>query len=177
MQTNEMKLFFFEPLFLQNNQLNNETVLDYFSISPFYDKESLNEIIRMQSQHTKINMHEHLKRMNGIYYEVDKTLTRDNNLFIIYKKENKPGREAQLITAYYVMFGYIYASPSIDYLSENRVVEILWKMNNCLDLYETNTRFDFLRGVCSYDTNQVEKNEDDVKLLVDSIREFVHQNK
>ena len=35
-----------------NGQLTNENVFDYFATSMFYDKQSNNQVLRMQTMHT-----------------------------------------------------------------------------------------------------------------------------
>jgi mediator of RNA polymerase II transcription subunit 6 len=47
-----------------NGQLTNENVFDYFATSMFYDKQSNNQVLRMQTMHTGmpiINEAEELK--------------------------------------------------------------------------------------------------------------------
>ena len=172
-QLEEEKLFFYEPMFLQNSALNKETALDYFALSPFYEKSCLNEILKMQSHNTKININEHLSRMEGVYYELD-----DNeltNLFIIYKKEILEA-ESTILKAYYIMYGYIYCCPGLNHLSDNKICEILWRMNNSLDFYEENKKFDFIRGIEFSDRNISTGNVSEIEtaFFIDSLKEFVY---
>ena len=40
------------PIVQANGQLTNENVFDYFATSMFYDKQSNNQVLRMQTMHT-----------------------------------------------------------------------------------------------------------------------------
>lgn len=44
----QYNLFFRDPDWLQMNQLNSLTVLDYFSLSSFYEKGCCNEVCKVQ---------------------------------------------------------------------------------------------------------------------------------
>lgn len=180
----EESIFFYEPAFLQNVPLTFETMLDYFAISSFYDKTCTNEIIKMQSQFTKINPKEYVKKMQGVYYEVDENIKdsvnddNTNNLFVIYKKENVNNKH-ELLKVYYVMFGHIYCCPSTNLLSDNKLCEILWKINGMLDAYEENKQIDFIEGV-NFKTKEKGKavcTDVDVTLLLDAVKEFVYEQK
>lgn len=48
LMTAQYNLFFRDPDWLQMNQLNSMTVLDYFSLSSFYDKLCCNEVCKVQ---------------------------------------------------------------------------------------------------------------------------------
>lgn len=53
---------FIDPIWLQQWGLGPENVLDYFALSPFYDKACNNEQCRMQG----INPREGLKNLTGL---------------------------------------------------------------------------------------------------------------
>jgi mediator of RNA polymerase II transcription subunit 6 len=45
-------LLVLNPTTQANGQLTNENVFDYFATSMFYDKQSNNQVLRMQTMHT-----------------------------------------------------------------------------------------------------------------------------
>lgn len=178
MTIEEEKIVFYEPLFLQNNPLNPETVMDYFSMSPFYDRESINEILKMQSTFTKIDIKEHLNRIEGIFYELNESESIiEKDLYVISKNENING-SVTLLKAYYVMFGYIYTCPSVDLYSDTKMIDILSRMNSMLDLYESNKRIDFIRGVTlKREKENPQEDKMDMGFFIETMREFVYENR
>ena len=172
MKIEEERIYYYEPAFLQENPLTKDTVLIYFSYSPFYDKQCINEILRMQFQTFKIDIKQYINKINGKFYELDEEHQKHNaNLFIIYKKEHNNGK-IYLLKAYYIMFGYIYVCPSIDLISDDKLVKILWQFNSLLDIYvnyfETNNEF--------LQTQSVEKKSIfDEEFLIETVNEFVKQ--
>ncbi|KAL6121095.1 hypothetical protein NUSPORA_02050 [Nucleospora cyclopteri] len=167
----EDNILFFDSLFLQNTPLNSNTVLEYFSTSPFYDRTCNNEVLKMQSQFANIDIKSQLRKLEGIFYSVEEE--SQNTLFIINKHENTGGN-VSLIKMYYVMHGYIYACPTIDSLSDAKLIETLWQMNNAMDLYEEKKEFDFLTGpVFSKEEIDKQEGEVDKSLLLETIKDFL----
>ena len=171
----EETMFFYEPNYLNTMGLSNENALEYFSISHFYDKSCINEIIKMQTQFTKINVEEHMQRMQGIFYEVEKTTMP--NIFVIMKKERE-NENVFILKVYYIICGYIYCCPTIEMLSESKLCEILWIVNKMLDFYEENKNIELFKGIYH---KEEEKNNTaitalDTTFLLDSIKEFVYKS-
>ena len=66
--------------------LRSENVLDYFSLSPFYDRRSNNQVLKMQSQLLSLgDVKENLRKMRGIEFEI--AYERPPDLWIIRKQQ------------------------------------------------------------------------------------------
>ncbi|KAG6869160.1 hypothetical protein C0993_012259 [Termitomyces sp. T159_Od127] len=71
-----------------NGPLTAENVFDYFATSMFYDKQSNNQVLRMQTIHSGlpvVNEAEELKRFTGVEFAV--VHAQPPSLFIIQKRE------------------------------------------------------------------------------------------
>ena len=100
---------FMDTTWLQSHPLTEKTVLDYFSLSPFYDRSCNNEILRMQRMYrgdlgpdaiTPIDdawMNEQLALMTGIEYIVHHSTPP--SLFIIYMRHRVSKEKTTLITS------------------------------------------------------------------------------
>lgn len=110
--TSKRDLSFMDPAWLQTFGLSRENVLDYFYLSPFYDTNSNNQIIRAQRVEPS-----HLLNMKGLEFIVEPN-SNEPVLFIIKKQNRKSIQHAEILEVFYVMEGTIYQSPSfIDLLS------------------------------------------------------------
>lgn len=103
---------FMDPMCLQDLQARNiplsrENILEYFSMSPFYDSQSNNEAIRAQGVSAI-----HLKGMKGLEFEVEPTQD-EPKLFVIKKQKRSSPTSADILEVYYVLDGTIYQSPSL----------------------------------------------------------------
>lgn len=116
---------FIDQKWLEENPLSIETVLGYFSQSPFYDRSSLNEILRMQSQYTNFfDFNKKMNEMNGIRYIIEE----ENDIFLIYKIDKNDDDE-KLVDFHYVMHGIIYQENTINEIYEARLSNFLYFIN------------------------------------------------
>lgn len=139
---NEETLCFYDQNFIAQQPLNTGNIMLYFSMSPFYDRNCLNEILKMQSQFANIDVSHKLTTLAGFYYILEHD---EQDLFIIAKKNNT-GQKTTTVKMYYCMFGYVYAAPTVKALSKFRIVDTLWHLNQALDKYEELKKFDWLDG-------------------------------
>jgi mediator of RNA polymerase II transcription subunit 6 len=100
--------------FLQNYRLNIENVLDYFYLSPFYDKNSNNEIIKMQHLDSKL-----LKGMTGVEYNLEDGY---DDLYILSKIRRFSQNNFEILNYYYILIGTIYQCPDIGSVLDARIV-------------------------------------------------------
>lgn len=133
---------FYDQSFLAQNQLTAANIIDYFSTSQFYDRECLNEILKMQSQFANIDIKHRLTTTPGFYYILEHEA---DGLFVIAKNEYENQRTTRL-KLYYCIHGHIYCAPTTKALSESRLIDSLWYLNEALDRYEEQKRFDWLEG-------------------------------
>lgn len=105
--------------------LNENTVMDYFSLSQFYDPRCNNELIKMQRLDTSL-----MQTMAGIEYKLHLPCPAPN-LFIITKSRrsvNPPSLEP--LATYYIHEGNIYQSPSLHAILSSRILQSLHHMRN-----------------------------------------------
>lgn len=98
--------------------LNEATALHYFSLSPFYDQQCNNELVRMQQLDPSL-----LKTMAGIEYSVTSPCP---NLFVVSKSRrslNPP--KLQPLAMYYIYECCIYQSPSLHAVLSTRMLQSL----------------------------------------------------
>lgn len=127
---------------LETNPLTAETVLTYFALSPFYDRSSLNEILKMQTQFTNfLDFSKKLTELNGVKYLIDQR----NDIFFIYKIHKQKDNE-DLLDFYYVLFGTIYKGATTNGIFRTRVFNLLFFINESLPKYLKRRRFSAVEG-------------------------------
>jgi mediator of RNA polymerase II transcription subunit 6 len=115
-----------DQIYLYNNALDENNVLDYFSKSPFYEKNSINEQCKLQ----KIDFQKRTG-FTGIEFNVEKGSVKD--LFIISKSFRKNHKESFVICYFYVFKGTIYQSPDVYSIITNNIESIA---NNFSDIMQ-----------------------------------------
>lgn len=138
----EEHLCFYDPNFIAASPLSADNILDYFAASQFYDRGCLNQILRMQSQFTGLNIQHKLTVTPGFYYILDH---QADGLFIIAKK-HFDGARTTILRLYYSIHGYVYAAPALRAVSETRLIDGLWALNSALDRREEQAQFNWRRG-------------------------------
>lgn len=160
---------FYNHNFLMSTELKDENVLDYFSLSQFYDKSCVNEILKMQSQFANLDMKDKITSTIGIHYTVIESF---KDLFIIAKREFD-GNTLRIIKIYYCMHGHIYVAPTTRGISEARTIDGLWHINKALDSYEDKKKFNWLTGFeFGKDEEVKEENATEMKFILDILNEF-----
>lgn len=107
--------------------LNETTVLDYFSMSQFYDERCNNEALKMQKLDSSL-----LKNMAGIEYTLSDNPTPA--LFIITKSRrslNPPSLEP--LATYYIHDGNVYQAPSIHAILSSRFLQSVHHLRNAFE--------------------------------------------
>ncbi|TFY57167.1 hypothetical protein EVJ58_g7189 [Rhodofomes roseus] len=101
----------------------------------FYDKQSNNQVLRMQTMHTGVpleNEAEELRRFTGIEFAV--VHSQPPGLFIIHKRERLSPNEVRPLVAYFIMNNRIYQSPDVYTLVSNRLLTSLQALQTSLDI-------------------------------------------
>lgn len=107
------------------NPLTEMNVMEYFSLSPFYEKSSINQACAVQ----KIDFTTQKTKYVGIEFNLE-SAKKDNSLFVI-SKNYRNYNETIPISYYYVFKATIYQSPDI-YSILTRNVESI--SNNLLNV-------------------------------------------
>lgn len=129
------RFFIWHEWIQANGPLNNDNVFDYFATSMFYDKQSNNQVLRMQTMHTGVplaNEAEELKRFTGIEFAL--VHSRPPSLFIIHKRDRISPDEVRPLAAYFIMNNRIYQSPDVYTLLSNRLLTSLHSLQSSLDI-------------------------------------------
>ncbi|KAG4304881.1 hypothetical protein PORY_001556 [Pneumocystis oryctolagi] len=104
--------------------LRTENVLEYFSQSPFYDRHSNNQLLKMQTQFNTLgDLQGHLKKMRGIEFII--SADYDPDAWIIYKQHRTSEHDASVLAAYFVANESIYMAPSIHAIVASRMLNII----------------------------------------------------
>ncbi|KAJ1910039.1 Mediator of RNA polymerase II transcription subunit 6 [Tieghemiomyces parasiticus] len=103
-----------------NGGLRADNVLEYFSLSPFWDPTSNNAVLKMQTQFNELQAAQlDLKKMTGVEFAV--VHERWPTLFIIRKQRRRSPNEVIPLATYYILNGNIYQSPDLYSVVSNRL--------------------------------------------------------
>ncbi|KAK4534548.1 hypothetical protein CDCA_CDCA02G0573 [Cyanidium caldarium] len=115
-----------DTAWLTHFPLTEDTVMDYFARSPFYDRQCNNEVIRMQrnlqlpAAPGGAGMDDWLRSMVGVEYvsvgpEERPPLPVEyvHNLFVIRKQWRRAPDIADVLASYYVLNGSVYQAPTV----------------------------------------------------------------
>jgi len=106
--------------------LNRDTVLAYFSNSPFYEKTCNNEVLKMQ----KLNA-DTIKDMRGIEYALVPAIG-EPNVFVIRKQLRESRQKVLPIATYYIIDGVVYQAPNIYNNLSSRMMKSIYYMQDAL---------------------------------------------
>lgn len=102
---NQTETPFIDEAFISNYGINEFTVLDYFYLSHFYEKNSINQRCMLQ----KVDFESNKCYFTGIEY----SLYSNKYPYVISKSLRKSQNEVILISMYYCINNIIYQSPSL----------------------------------------------------------------
>ncbi|KAG6820763.1 hypothetical protein H0H93_012027 [Arthromyces matolae] len=129
------RFFIWHEWIQANGPLTAENVFDYFATSMFYDKQSNNQVLRMQTIYSGLpvaNEAEELKRFTGVEFAV--VHAQPPSLFIIQKRERLSPEEVRPMAAYFVVNNRIYQSPDVYTILSNRLLTALHSLQTSLDV-------------------------------------------
>ena len=89
------------------NTLYEGNVMDYFSLSPFYEKNSINQKCAVQG----VDFTTHKFKETGIEFNIE-MINKEKDLYLISKNYRKYN-ECVLISYFYVFKGTIYQAPDV----------------------------------------------------------------
>ncbi|KIY67591.1 MED6-domain-containing protein [Cylindrobasidium torrendii FP15055 ss-10] len=118
-----------------NSPMTAENVFEYFACSQFYDKQSNNQVLRMQTMHTGVareNEAEELKRFVGIEFAVVHADTTAN-FFIIHKRERTSPEHTTPLAVYFIENNRVFQAPDIYTLVSMRLAASIQGLQKTLD--------------------------------------------
>ncbi|KAI5479715.1 Mediator complex, subunit Med6 [Pseudohyphozyma bogoriensis] len=120
--------------------LTPQNVMDYFALSPFFDRRSTNAQLRMQMMFSRggmagVDEEAELRRFVGIEYTV--ATANAPSLFVIHKSERTSPTAATPLAVYYILNDNIYQSPSIYSVLNERLLTATMSLSSSLALLES----------------------------------------
>ncbi|KAI8995397.1 MED6 mediator sub complex component-domain-containing protein [Trametes punicea] len=128
------RFFIWHEWIQAHGPLTAENAFEYFTTSMFYDKQSNNQVLRMQTMHTGVplvNEAEELKRFTGIEFAL--VHAEPPSLFIVHKRERLSPDEVRPLAVYFILNNRIYQSPDVYTLISNRLLTSLHSLQKSLD--------------------------------------------
>ncbi|GAA5843814.1 hypothetical protein JCM11251_001810 [Rhodosporidiobolus azoricus] len=112
-----------------------QLAIEYFSLSPFFDKSSNNAQLRMQMMFSRggmegVDEEAELRRFTGVEYVV--AHAAPPNLFILHKRNRTSPYEATVLGAYYIMNGNVYQAPTLFEVLNERVLTSIHSLSTSL---------------------------------------------
>ncbi|KAJ7693699.1 MED6 mediator sub complex component-domain-containing protein [Mycena rosella] len=129
------RFFIWHEWIQANGPLTTENVFDYFTTSMFYDKQSNNQVLRMQTMHTGAaiaNEAEELRRFTGVEFAV--VHAQPPSMFVIHKRERMSPDDVRPLSAYFIMNNRIYQAPDVYTVLSNRLLTSLCSLQSSLDI-------------------------------------------
>jgi len=129
------RFFIWHEWIQANGPLTPENVFDYFASSMFYDKQSNNQVLRMQTMHAGMpisNEAEELKRFTGVEFAV--VHAEPPSLFILHKRERMSPEDTRPMQAFFIINNRIYQSPDMYTVLSNRLLTSLYSLKSSLDV-------------------------------------------
>ncbi|ODV94553.1 hypothetical protein PACTADRAFT_50431 [Pachysolen tannophilus NRRL Y-2460] len=120
------------PEWIQAFGLRTDNVLEYFSQSPFFDRTSNNQVLKMQSQFqlTPTNIQQELVKMKGIEFVV--AHVREPDFWVIRKQKRESPENVTPINDYYIIGANIYMAPTIASIVESRLLSTVLSLRESL---------------------------------------------
>jgi len=129
------RFFIWHEWIQANGPLSTENVFEYFSTSMFYDKQSNNQVLRMQTIYTGVPVKDEaaeLRRFTGIEFAL--VHAQPPSFFIIQKRERLSHEEVRPLAAYFIMNSRIYQSPDVYTVLSNRLLASVSALQSSLDI-------------------------------------------
>lgn len=146
------------PEFIQERGLHTANVLEYFALSPFYDRTSNNQVLMMQFQFQQIQIPlgqtfqqffmEKLQEMTGIEFTI--AYTREPDFWVVRKQKRSSPTQTQSIQDYYIIGANVYQAPKIYDVLSSRLLSNVLLLKNTVDLLNKMTSFQLLDGTHTY---------------------------
>ena len=146
------------PEFIQERGLNTNNVLEYFSLSPFYDRTSNNQVLMMQFQYQQIQIplgvsfHQYfqsrLSEMTGIEFVI--AYTKEPDFWIIRKQKRQDPQNTLTLQDYYIIGANVYQAPRIYDILSSRLLASVLSIKNSTDLLNDMTSYHISDGGHSY---------------------------
>jgi len=121
--------------------LTLENVLDYFAESPFWDPQSNNEVLKMQTKFNSLPDQRPLDitKMTGIEFCVVRAVPP--SFFLIQKRRRISEVEARPLATYFIIRGIVYQSPDLYTVIGNRIYTSLYHLHKVFNNIHEHVNF------------------------------------
>ncbi|PJF19236.1 putative mediator complex subunit 6 [Paramicrosporidium saccamoebae] len=138
---------FRDVAWLQAYPLTEASVLDYFSLSQFYERTCNNEVLKMQARYTdNAALLSQLHKMTGTEFAVVRSTPP--KLFVIAKQQRHSSDKVSVLSVYYILNGSIFMAPSLYAVVGNRITASLHHLGEAIDYAKGFLSFD--AAACQY---------------------------
>ncbi|OQS07473.1 mediator of RNA polymerase II transcription subunit [Thraustotheca clavata] len=150
---------FKDTVWLSRFELTSQTVMYYFYLSPFYDKNCNNARLMMQGARFE-EMASSLVNMQGVEYELLPNLSNQvpQTLFIIRKQFRSSRNSTQTMAVYYCVDQTIYQAPNTFTMITSRLKKCSYRINKAFDALSSGVRFSPTEGY-SWDFSTEDKRQ------------------
>lgn len=134
------------PEWIQMFGLRTDNVLEYFSQSPFFDRSSNNQVLKMQFQFnenfqniTSSMLQEELKKLKGVEFVVHQL--QEPNFWIV-RKQRRLGVDSTVPLAdFYIIGSNVYMAPPAGAILKSRLLSSVLSLRNALGKLQEVPRF------------------------------------
>lgn len=134
------------PEFIQQRGLNTGNVLEYFALSPFYDRTSNNQALLMQFYFQ--DMSSRLKEMRGVEFVI--AIAREPDFWIIRKQFRKSPTSTTPMQDYYIIGANVYQAPRVADILSLRLLASTLAITKANDLLSKMTQYSLESGGHSF---------------------------
>lgn len=158
------------PEWIQQFGLHTGNVLDYFTESPFFDRTSNNQVLKMQFQFQQIPNNTNpikyfqskLSEMTGIEFII--AFVREPDFWII-RKQKRLNRESAIPQQdYYIIGANIYQAPKIYDILLSRLLSSVLSIKNSIDLLNKMSQFNLNDGGHQYPSYNPVTNDESLSI-------------
>ncbi|KAI5949479.1 MED6 [Candida theae] len=149
------------PEFIQERGLNTANVLEYFALSPFYDRTSNNQVLMMQFQYQQIQIPVHvsfhqyfqsrLSEMTGIEFVI--AFIREPDFWIIRKQNRLNPTNVIALQDYYIIGANIYQAPKVYDVLSSRLLATVLSLKSSVDTLNNMTSYHISDGAHSFNNS------------------------
>lgn len=149
------------PEFIQERGLNTANVLEYFALSPFYDRTSNNQVLMMQFQYQQIQIPVHisfhqyfqsrLSEMTGIEFVI--AFVKEPDFWIVRKQKRLNPQSATALQDYYIIGANIYQAPKVYDVLSSRLLATVLSLKLSIDTLNNMTSYHISDGAHSFNNS------------------------
>lgn len=133
------------PEWIQSFGLRTDNVLEYFSESPFFDRTSNNQTVKMQSQFQEgyqansAHLEEELKKLVGVEFVI--LHRREPDFWIIRKQNRKSPELVEPMADYFIIGADVYMAPTVKDVISSRLLSTALSLKESMNKLQMLAQF------------------------------------